>query len=83
MNTLPRYILCLFVASALSLEAAEYYTATNGSDGATGSIESPFATIQRGIDVLAPGDTLFIRGGHYHESVTITGLAASSNSPTV
>jgi len=44
-----------------------YYVATDGDDQAAGSIDAPFATIQHGVDVMEPGDYLYLRGGTYHE----------------
>jgi hypothetical protein len=60
--------------TAGSSPASEYYVATNGSNAAAGTIGAPFATIQHGVDQLAAGDTLYIRGGRYHEAVSISGL---------
>jgi hypothetical protein len=46
--------------------AADYYVApTGGSDSNNGSIGSPFATINKGIDFAQPGDTIWVRGGSY------------------
>jgi hypothetical protein len=50
---------------ALRLDAAEYYVAPNGSDASAGTIAAPFATVQRAQAAVAPGDTVFIRGGTY------------------
>jgi len=57
--------------------------ATNGNDGATGTIGAPFATIQKAADVMGVGDTCFIRGGNYHEEVVIDNLDGTSGSPIV
>lgn len=46
--------------------AASFYVATNGDDHNPGSLDRPFATVQRGQDAARPGDTVFIRGGVYH-----------------
>ena len=45
--------------------AKTYYMAPNGSDANPGTQASPLATIARAQQLLAAGDTLFIRGGEY------------------
>jgi hypothetical protein len=47
--------------------AATYYVATTGSDGNPGTIGQPFATMLKGVSVLGPGDTLYMREGTYDE----------------
>lgn len=43
-----------------------YYVSTTGSDSNNGlSTGAPFLTIQKGLDSLLAGDTLYIRGGTY------------------
>ena len=42
-----------------------WYVAPAGSDTAPGTIEQPFATLQRAQQAAAPGDTVFLRGGTY------------------
>ncbi len=42
-----------------------YYVATTGSDAAAGTLAAPFATIQKAGDLVAPGDTVLIKSGHY------------------
>ncbi len=44
---------------------SEYFVSTTGSDDNPGTMERPFATIQRAQGVAAPGDTVSIRGGTY------------------
>jgi parallel beta-helix repeat protein len=52
--------------------AATYYVATNGSDTNGGmTLTSPFKTIQRGLNVLQPGDTCLVRGGTYYEGLVL------------
>jgi hypothetical protein len=55
-----------------------YVVATNGSDSAVGSLAAPFATIQHAANVAQPGDTIYIRGGTYHETVTPPSGTASA-----
>ncbi len=56
---------------------ADFYTATTGNDSNPGTISSPFLTIQKGVDTMAIGDTLFVRGGTYVEVVTVTALGTA------
>lgn len=46
-----------------------YYVATTGSDTNPGTEAQPFLTVSRGVSVLTPGDTLYILGGTYAESL--------------
>ena len=45
-----------------------WYVDINGNDQNDGSSDTPFATIQRGIDVSVDGDTLRLNPGSYIES---------------
>ena len=49
----------------IRLPAAEFFIAPDGDDEAAGTRTAPFATIQRAQRAVAPGDTVFIRGGNY------------------
>lgn len=53
------------LAGARVVEAKEYYVATTGDDGNPGSIEAPYATLQKAVGVAVAGDTVWIRGGTY------------------
>jgi hypothetical protein len=67
MRTLTLVCLqCLYLLShANSLLAATYYVATTGDDANPGTQALPFRTIQRGADVVLPGDTVIVRNGVY------------------
>nr|MDT0662820.1 right-handed parallel beta-helix repeat-containing protein [Micromonospora sp. DSM 115978] len=45
--------------------------ATDGDDANPGTLASPLRTIQRGIDLAQPGDTIAIRGGTYAPTTNI------------
>lgn len=63
-------VLTLAVLSFVPLDAAEYFVSPFGSDDNDGtSMQTPFATIQRGVDVLDAGDTLTIAPGEYFGTV--------------
>lgn len=46
-------------------EAAEWFVAPSGQDEAVGSLERPFATVQRAQTAAQAGDTIYLRGGVY------------------
>ena len=56
-----------------------YYVATTGSNSANGSAQSPWATIQKAANTVAPGDTVYVAPGNLHAAVTTntSGAAAS------
>src|SRR4051794_32212974 len=45
--------------------AAELFVSPKGSDSNPGTIEQPFASLQKGHDVATAGDTVWLRGGSY------------------
>jgi len=59
------------VLCGCALQGATYYVSPSGSDAASGTQDKPFATIQTAVNHLIPGDTLYVRAGSYHETVTV------------
>ena len=48
------------------------YVSPDGNDStATGSIESPFKSINTALEAAEPGDTLILRGGTYREGINV------------
>lgn len=74
---------CLFVLWCLlataTCPAAEYWVSTDGDDAWPGSREKPLQSIRHGVQVMQPGDTLFVRAGRYEENVSVT--AEKSGAP--
>ena len=64
-------ILATFLV-AVTARAASYVVAPDGSDLASGTLEAPWRTLQHAADTAAAGDTVWVRGGVYRESVTLT-----------
>jgi hypothetical protein len=59
-----------------------YYVSPVGSDSSPGTLTQPFATVQHGVNQLLAGDTLTLRAGNYHESVTVT-RSGTASSPII
>ena len=54
-------------------QGATYYVAMTGNDSNPGTLEQPFLTFKKAVDVLQPGDTLYIRGGIWNEQIDLQG----------
>lgn len=63
--------------------AATYYVATTGSNSNTGTIGSPWLTIDYAESRMNDGDTCLVRGGTYYESVITTDSGSSGNHITI
>ncbi|HUU91209.1 MAG TPA: right-handed parallel beta-helix repeat-containing protein, partial [Phycisphaerae bacterium] len=48
-----------------------YYVSPDGDDANPGTREKPFKTIQHAVDIVEPGDSIYLKDGTYRESVTI------------
>src|SRR5262245_26950653 len=70
--------ICLLACASAS-RGAEYYVSTTGSDSNNGTINSPFASLARGQQAAAPGDTVWIRGGTYAFSGTTDAIGVLFN----
>ncbi len=61
------------------LSGSSFFVSTTGNDAAAGTVSHPFRTIQHALNLaVAPGSTVFVRGGTYAERVTLphSGTAA-------
>lgn len=47
-----------------------YYVSPSGDDTAPGTLDDPWRTMQKAVNTLMPGDTLFVRGGQYDGVIT-------------
>lgn len=51
---------------------AKYVDPNQGSDDNPGTEDKPFRTLTHAVGQLAPGETLYLRGGTYYEHVTVS-----------
>lgn len=56
----------LLAAASASAAGKVFYVAPDGKDTNKGTKESPFATVNRAQKAVAPGDTVYLRGGIYN-----------------
>src|SRR5580704_7852025 len=66
-------LLLVFTAAiaAPGASVATYYVSTTGNDLNSGTITSPWRTIQHAANSVTAGDTVYIRAGVYNEMVSI------------
>src|SRR5262245_48655875 len=71
-------VLCLATSPVC---AATYYVAPTGNNSNPGTLEQPFATMARGQQAAAAGDTVYFRGGTYRftSSTDANGVALNKS----
>ncbi|OQA01600.1 MAG: Pectate lyase L precursor [Planctomycetes bacterium ADurb.Bin401] len=67
-----RIFIFIVAAFAVCSYGGEYFISTSGNDNNDGTIDYPFATITKAITIASAGDTIYLRGGNYPLSATIT-----------
>ncbi|MGH9459580.1 MAG: hypothetical protein ACRD1X_00035 [Vicinamibacteria bacterium] len=66
--------LIVFVGAPATVEAANFYVATDGDDGTgDGSLTNPWATITHALDTVPDGSTILVRPGTYNGRVNLRG----------
>ncbi len=63
-SNIARLLACVALCGPAAL-AAEFFVAPAGSDQNPGTMAAPFASIQHAQSAVAPGDTVWVRGGNY------------------
>lgn len=75
---------CTLVCTILptvAAHAATYYVATTGNNGNPGTEEQPWRTVAYAVGTMAAGDTTYVRGGTYTESVIRFKRSGTANAP--
>ncbi len=82
MKSLSKIIGFIFLLIPITLNAATYYVATTGNDGAAGTIAAPWLTWGKAFTTAIAGDTVYFRAGTYlhHSPTTNTGPVNSGTS---
>lgn len=64
--------------SILSVSGNEFYVSPNASKNGNGTKEQPFNTLKEAVSHLKKGDTLYLMGGVYYESLTLNHLSGDA-----
>jgi len=64
-------------------QADTFYVSLSGKDTADGGATSPLRTVQHGVDLLKPGDTLLIGAGTYRERIEVKQSGAMARPVTI
>lgn len=62
---------------------ARYVDAVRGDDQNEGTQSSPWKSLQHSVSSIRPGETLYLRGGIYHEHVTVTARGDETKPVTI
>ncbi|QUM75742.1 hypothetical protein HWV00_05580 [Moritella sp. 24] len=65
------FVISICLGVSFSISAKTYFVAPYGSDVNSGTADSPFYSVNYAIKKLKPGDTLYLYGGIYYESVEV------------
>jgi hypothetical protein len=65
------------------LAADALYVAPSGSDLNSGTLARPFGTVSRGLRMVGPGQTLYLRGGTYVENIRSPSIRSGSPSARI
>ncbi|HLX62879.1 MAG TPA: PKD domain-containing protein [Planctomycetota bacterium] len=73
-----------FVALVFSFaHARDYYVAPTGNDSNAGTQSAPWVSINKGVDLYVPGDTIYLRAGTYTPSNSIYFYRAGSSTAPI
>lgn len=78
-----RCLIALLLSVSVAWSATMFVATTGNDSTGDGSIGNPYLTITNGLTKLSAGDTLFIRGGNYHEKLDLATDGASNSVITV
>ncbi len=82
MKKLSFFFLLFFFVS-LQTKAKDYYVSKKGRDTNPGTLEKPFASIQKAASKMKPGDVCYVREGSYHEIIKIKNKNGNNRNPFV
>jgi hypothetical protein len=73
-------MLVLFASISLSAQTT-YYVSTSGNDSNPGTYRSPWLTLQHAANTATAGDTVYVEGGTYNETVIFQTNSGTLSAP--
>ena len=70
---MKKLFITYIILSSLIQSQIIYHVSTSGLDSNDGSAETPFETIQAGINAASDGDTVLVQPGTYVENINFNG----------
>jgi hypothetical protein len=64
-NIMKKLLIIPLLLICLLSSATTYYVSTTGSNNNSGTLSSPFATINKAWSMVSAGDIIYVRGGTY------------------
>ena len=80
-DSMPTSGVCTSPPVETTAATRTFYVALTGDDSNPGTIDSPWRTIQQAADSVKAGDTVYIHGGVYNESVDIQVSGSATTGP--
>ncbi len=72
-------VAAVLMVVSTAAQAVERFVATTGNDANTGTLSSPFRTINKAASVAVAGDVISVRGGVYNAAVSISSKGTSAS----
>lgn len=76
-----KILLCLGLIFSVPVLAKDYFVAPNGKDSNPGTLALPMKTIQKAVNKLTAGDTLYLRAGRYQQKVVLKNISGRPGQP--
>jgi hypothetical protein len=66
-----------------SAATTDVYVATSGRDSNPGTLSAPYKTLAKAFTAVHPGTTVYVRGGTYHPSATVSSNVSGTSSQRI
>lgn len=78
-----KIVVSILLCYNINTSAKTIYVSNSGKDSNNGTFSKPYRTLKKAVSVLEPGDTCYLRGGQYYESVILNNLNGTDKKPII